>query len=89
MNDPAFKLHKPPIIEAILDVDCDMSPGQDLATFAYFGVNRTVISDLFGHRFRNQSGHRFRPQFGQAFRSEFGQFSLSPNWVSEIVRNGR
>ncbi len=32
MNDAAFKLQKPPIIEAILDVDCDMPPGQDLAT---------------------------------------------------------
>jgi len=56
---------------------------------AYFGVRRTVISELFGHQFRNQFGQRFRPQFGQAFQFQFGQFLPGPNWVSEMVRNGR
>lgn len=30
MNEPRI-LSKPPIVEAVLDIDCDMSPGQDLA----------------------------------------------------------
>ena len=30
MSEPRI-LSKPPIVEAVLDIDCDMSPGQDLA----------------------------------------------------------
>ena len=32
MTETAFKLLNAPIIEAVLDVDCDMPPGRDIAT---------------------------------------------------------
>jgi uncharacterized protein (TIGR04255 family) len=31
MKDASVKLPKPPIIEAVLDIDCDLPPGQELA----------------------------------------------------------
>lgn len=31
MSEPAFKLAKPPIVEAVLDIECDLPPGQNLA----------------------------------------------------------
>jgi uncharacterized protein (TIGR04255 family) len=31
MSEPEFKLAKPPIIEAVLDIECDQPPGQNLA----------------------------------------------------------
>lgn len=31
MSDSLLKLARPPIIEAVLDIDCDMPPGQDIA----------------------------------------------------------
>lgn len=30
MNDKALKLARPPIVEAVLDIDCDMPPGLDI-----------------------------------------------------------
>jgi uncharacterized protein (TIGR04255 family) len=32
MNDTEFKLLKAPIIEAVLDIECDMPPGREIAT---------------------------------------------------------
>ena len=32
MNDAEFKLLKAPIIEAVVDIDCDMPPGREIAT---------------------------------------------------------
>lgn len=31
MNEPSLKLLKAPIVEAVLDIDCDMQPGQQIA----------------------------------------------------------
>jgi uncharacterized protein (TIGR04255 family) len=31
MNDSTFNLPNPPIIEAVLDIECDLPPGQQLA----------------------------------------------------------
>src|SRR4051794_24466342 len=30
MNDPNLRLAHPPIVEAVLDIDCDMPPSQDI-----------------------------------------------------------
>ncbi len=30
MDDPKLELHHPPIVEAVLDIDCDVPPAQDL-----------------------------------------------------------
>lgn len=59
MNDTEFKLLKPPIIEAVLDIDCDMPPGFDLA--ALEGPSR--------ERFRDQYP-KFRRQFMQEHKIE-------------------
>lgn len=40
MNDTEFKLLKPPIIEAVLDIDCDMPPGREIATLEQLAFER-------------------------------------------------
>src|ERR1035441_4286774 len=51
MNDTELKLLKAPIIEAVLDVDCDMPPGFDLA--ALEGPSRDRFRDKYP-KFRKQ-----------------------------------
>lgn len=45
MNDAEFKLLKPPIIEAVLDIDCDMAPGFDLVPLE--GPSRDQFQDKY------------------------------------------
>ena len=52
MGAPNFKLLHPPIVEAVLDVDCDMSPAFDLA--ALEKTSREAFRDQYP---------KFRPQF--------------------------
>lgn len=44
MNDTEFKLLKAPIIEAVLDVDCDMPPGREIAT-----LEKPAFASLHDH----------------------------------------
>ena len=37
MNEPALTLAHAPIIEAVVDIDCDMTPGQDFAALEAAG----------------------------------------------------
>jgi uncharacterized protein (TIGR04255 family) len=58
MSEPRI-LSKPPIVEAVVDIDCDMLPAQDLATLEATG--REHFSDQYP---------KFRPQFIQAHQIE-------------------
>ncbi len=59
MNDTEFKLSKAPIIEAVLDIDCDLPPGFDL----------TASEDLLRERFRDVYP-KFRKQLLQEHKIE-------------------
>jgi uncharacterized protein (TIGR04255 family) len=54
MNESEFKLTNPPIVEAILDIECDLPPGQQLA----------ALEGPAHERFRDRYP-KFRPQFVQ------------------------
>ena len=52
MSEPDFKLANAPIVEAVLDIDCDMPPTFDLATLeaparAVFGVQYPKFRAMF------------------------------------------
>lgn len=57
MTDTEFKLLKPPIIEAVLDIDCDMPPGFDLA--ALEGSSRDRFRDKYP-KFSKQFMHEHK-----------------------------
>lgn len=59
MNGTKFQLPNAPIIEAVLDVDCDMPPGFDLAAL------EAPLRDQFGGKYAT-----FRKQFLQEHRIE-------------------
>ena len=59
MSDRLLKLKAPPIVEAVLDIDCDMPPGFD------FAVLETVSRDAFRDRYP-----KFKTQFMQALQVE-------------------
>jgi len=73
MNDPLLKLSHPPIVEAVVDIDCDMPPATDLT--ALEGPAR----DLFGKQYPT-----FRTQFVQ--EHEIRQEGAAPPKMS--VRRG-
>jgi len=68
MSEPAFSLSKPPIVEAVVDIDCDMPPTQDLA--ALEGPAR--------ERFRGQY-----PKFRTRFLHE-GQIELQGDDLPKV-----
>lgn len=45
MSDTKFKLPNPPIVEAVLDIECDLPPGQEIAATEESG--RTVFGDRY------------------------------------------
>ena len=74
MSEPRIILAKPPIVEAVLDIDCDMPPGQDLATLEAPG------RDAFGDRYP-----KFEPVFFHEGRIELRAGEAAPQ-VSGTVR---
>lgn len=57
MNEPELKLAKPPIVEAVVDIDCDMPPTFDLAalespTRATYGPQYPKFRTLFVEQHR-------------------------------------
>jgi uncharacterized protein (TIGR04255 family) len=60
-NAPAPKLRNPPIVEAVLDVDCDLPPGFDLV--ALEAPARALFRDQYP---------RFRKQFTQEYMLPVG-----------------
>lgn len=66
MSDPAvFQLENPPIVEAVMDIDCDLPAGLDFASLA------TVAQPLFSERYP-----KFRPL--QIQRHEFKKEGDAP-----------
>ena len=59
MSDTDLKLAHAPIVEAVLDIDCDMPPAQEVAAL------ETVARDRFHAQYP-----KFRTQFQQGFRIE-------------------
>lgn len=67
ITESQFKLTKPPIVEAVLDIDCDMPPGFSLADL------ETRARDTFRAQYP-----KFRPQF-----IEQHQIAAKPNEPSK------
>jgi uncharacterized protein (TIGR04255 family) len=63
MSEPPFKLPNAPIVEAVVDIDCDLPPEQDLG--ALEGPAREAFRDSYP-KFRNQYFH------AQDFKTEQG-----------------
>lgn len=59
MNEPELNLPNPPIVESVLDIECDLPPGQQLA--ALEGPARETFRDRYP---------KFRPQVTQEFQFE-------------------
>ncbi|MGH8504251.1 MAG: TIGR04255 family protein [Gammaproteobacteria bacterium] len=62
MSESEFKLLNPPIVEAVLDIECDLPSGQQLATL------EVPARECFRDRYP-----KFRPQFVQEHQIEFKQ----------------
>jgi uncharacterized protein (TIGR04255 family) len=63
LSAPGLRLADPPIVEAVLDLDCDMPPGQDIASL------EAPAREAFGERYpklRTQllHAHRIEQQIG-------------------------
>jgi len=57
MSKPAFKLNNPPIIEAVVDIECDLPPGLQVAALEQAALDR--FKDHYP-RFRKQFIHEHR-----------------------------
>lgn len=62
---PPLKLASPPIVEAVVDIDCDMPPAMDLA--ALEGRGKDLFCDSYP-KFRTQliQEHQFKQEIGTA-----------------------
>jgi hypothetical protein len=56
-NAPIPKRRNPPIVEAVVDIDCDLPPGFDLA--ALEATSRTALQDQYP-KFRTQVTQEYR-----------------------------
>src|ERR1039458_10125575 len=72
-NPPMPKLKNPPIVEAVLDVDCDLPPGLDLA--ALEGPSRTWFRDAYP---------KFQTQFMQELKLEAAP-GAPPNMTTRVA----
>lgn len=68
MSDPHLSLSSPPIVEAVVDIDCDMPPGQDLAAL------EAAARDAFRQHY---------PKFRTVIRHE-GQIELPEDSLPEL-----
>lgn len=59
MNTTTLHLANPPIVEAVLDIDCDLPPGHNLTSL------ETEARDIFGGTYP-----RFRRRYSQEFKFE-------------------
>lgn len=73
MTEPVFKLPNPPIVEAVLDIECDFRPGLDLK----------ALEEPARQRFLDQYP-KMRPQLMQEFQIE----AKGDGAVSHSVRQG-
>jgi uncharacterized protein (TIGR04255 family) len=74
-SDAVIKLRNPPIVEAVLDVDCDPPPGFDLA--AIEAAARVRFTDRYP---------KIRRQFVQGFRIEAKQNEVSSTSTEHAVQ---
>lgn len=82
MNTPALHLANPPIIEAVVDIDCDLPPGQDLLSLE--AEARNIFRDAYP-AFRRRYAQEFKfeargedpPETSSHHRVEAFQFLMS------------
>ncbi len=75
MNDAAPKFRNPPIVEAVLDIDCDSRPGFDLDT----------LEEAARERFREQYP-KFHKRYLQALEIETKAEALSKLLARQVVQ---
>jgi uncharacterized protein (TIGR04255 family) len=75
MAESQFKLNHPPIVEAVLDFDCDMPPG----------FNLDALEEIARSTFRAQYP-KFQPQFFEQHRFETKQNEPSKHFATRILQ---
>lgn len=92
MNTPTLHLANPPIIEAVLDIDCDLPPGQELLSLeakacAIFEVDYPHVQRRSAQRFEIEARDEGPPATSSHYEVEAFLFLKSENEQIVQVRD--